>query len=160
MADNDVLNGGDDNDYLYGDTGNDRISGDAGDDVVYGEDGDDDLAGGTGIDLLGGGIGADDFIFASGDSGNTLGTADRIIDFSSAQGDRIDLSAIDAVTGGSDDAFTFIGDSAFGNVAGQLRAETISGTTYVMGDVDGDGIADFVIKLDGTVPLSGGDFLL
>lgn len=160
MADNDVLNGGNDTDYLYGDTGNDRVSGDAGDDVVYGEDGDDDLAGGTGIDLLGGGSGADDFIFANGDTGSTLNTADRIIDFSSAQGDRIDLSAIDAIAGGGDDAFTFIGDTAFGNVAGQLRYESISGSTYVMGDVDGDGTADFIIKIDGTAPLSGSDFLL
>lgn len=160
MADDDVLNGGNDNDYLYGDTGNDVVAGNSGDDVLYGEDGDDDLTGGSGIDLLGGGIGADDFIFAGGDSGSTFETADRIIDFSSAQGDRIDLSAIDAIAGGGDDAFSFTGDTAFGNVAGQLRAEVVGGSTYVMGDVDGDGIADFVIKLDGSVPLSGSDFLL
>ena len=145
---------------LEGGSGIDTLMGDDGDDVLYGQDGIDTLTGGTGFDYLNGGAGADSFVFASGDSGNTLATADLIVDFSSAQGDRIDLSAIDAITGGGDNAFAFIGSAAFGTIAGELRSETIFGNTYVMGDVDGDGIADFIIKLDGDVPLTGGDFLL
>ena len=59
-----------------------------------------------------------------------------------------------------DDGFAFIGSAAFGNIAGQLRAETIFGNTYIQGDVDGDGVADFMIKLYGDVTLGSGDFLL
>ena len=175
---NDVLNGDGGNDRLFGDVGddvlgggigtdvleggadNDQLSGGSGIDTLYGQDGDDVLSGGADFDTLVGGLGADRFAFASGDSGNSLATADRIVDFNTAQGDRIDLGAIDAVTGGGDNGFSFIGSAAFSNIAGQLRAETIFGNTYVMGDTNGDGVADFVIKLDGNVPLTGGDFIL
>ena len=34
------------------------------------------------------------------------------------------------------------------------------GNTFVQGDIDGDGVADFVIQVDGTVNLVGGDFIL
>lgn len=155
----DVLNGGADSDVLEGGSDNDTLAGGSGDDTLYGEDGTDVLTGGAGFDTLVGGLGADRFAFAAGDS-LTLNTADRIVDFSTAQGDRIDLTAIDAITGGGDNAFSFIGSAAFSNVAGQLRTEVIFGNTYVMGDVNGDGVADFFIKLDGTVPLGAGDFML
>lgn len=160
MADDDSLSGGNDNDYLYGDVGNDALFGGVGNDVIYGENGVDTLTGGAGIDYLHGGSGADTFVFAAGDSGTIFGTADLIADFSSAQGDRIDLTAIDAVAGGGDNPFTFIGGAAFGNVAGELRYELIGGNTYVMGDTNGDSMADFVIRVDGAVVLTGADFLL
>jgi hypothetical protein len=67
---------------------------------------------------------------------------DRIEDLQS--GDIIDLSDIDAnqnVAGNQ--AFTFVGDAAFSNVAGELRATA----NLVQGDVNGDGIADFQINL-------------
>ena len=156
----DVLGGGIGIDVLEGGADNDTLSGGSGVDTLYGQDGDDVLSGGADFDTLVGGLGADRFAFASGDTGSTLATADRIVDFSTAQGDRIDLSAIDAVTGGGDDGFSFIGSAAFSNVAGQLRAEVFFGNTYVMGDTNGDGIADFVVKIDGNVPLSGSDFIL
>lgn len=157
---NDVLNGGLDDDVLEGGVDNDNLTGSGGNDTLYGEDGTDILSGEGGFDTLVGGAGADRFSFGGFDIGNTLNTADRIVDFSTAQGDKIDLTAIDAVAGGGDNVFSFIGTAAFSNVAGQLRTEVIFGNTYVMGDVNGDGVADFFIKLDGSVPLSAGDFLL
>ena len=67
---------------------------------------------------------------------------DRITAF--AVGDKIDLSPIDAIAGGADDAFTFIGTNvAFTNAAGQLRTIDVAGNVFVQGDLDGDGIADF-----------------
>lgn len=177
-AGNDQLNGQDGNDYLFGDIGNDALDGGdgidhleggldndtliggVGNDTLYGQDGIDVVNGGAGVDFLNGGAGADRFVFAGGDSGATIATADRIGDFAQGQGDRIDLSAIDAVAGGADNAFSFIGNAAFGNVAGQLRYEQISGVTYVQGDTDGNGVADFIIRLDGLHTLTGGDFLL
>ena len=114
-----------------------------------------------GVDFLNGGTGADRFYFFElGDTGNTNATADRIGDLSQAQGDIIDLSQMDAVAGGANNAFTFIGSAAFSNVAGQLRYQQISGTTYVQGDIDGNGVGDFVIRIDGAVTLTAGDFAL
>jgi hypothetical protein len=59
---------------------------------------------------------------------------------------------------GGDQAFSFIGTGAFSNTAGQLRYEQISGNTYVEGDTNGDGVADFMIRFDGLHALVSGDF--
>lgn len=77
--------------------------------------------------------------------------------------DKIDLALIDAnINPGAagDQAFDFIGGSAFSNTAGELRAEVIGGNTIVMGDVDGDGVNDLEIMLIGVPPLDAADFLL
>ena len=137
------------------------MSGGAGNDTLYGDTGTDVLSGGAGVDQLFGGADRDVFRFtAASDSGTTLATADRIRDFSQAQGDLIDFSGIDAITGGSNDGFSFIGASVFGRIAGQLRAEVIGGQTLVSGDVDGDGVADFLIRVDGVHALTAADFFL
>ncbi len=81
------------------------------------------LTGGGGKDALTGGAGADSFRYtAIGDSGMGAANRDVIADFSHAQHDRIDLSAIDArgnVAG--DQAFAFLGTGAFTGVSGQLH---------------------------------------
>ena len=80
-----------------------------------------------------------------------VGAADSITDFDAGDAgtrvDRIDLSAIDARTGPSNQAFTFIGTAAFSNVKGQLRVEQAGTTVKITGDVNGDAIADFEIDL-------------
>lgn len=156
----DGLFGENGNDYLYAGSGNDQLSGGAGTDTLYGDDGNDFLNGGGGVDYLIGGSGADIFNFDIDDTGATFGTADWIFDFDASAGDRINLGFVDAIDGGGDDAFTFIGSSAFSNVAGQLRAELINGSTYVMGDINGDGIADLIIRVDTPAPLTAADFTL
>ena len=159
----DNLMGGNGTDLLYGGADDDVISGGAGTDTLYGEAGSDGLFGGAGVDQLFGGAGADFFgLLAVTDSGTTLATADRLRDFSKAQGDRINLDSIDAnsIGGTANDAFSFIGSGAFTGVAGQLRAEVIGGETRVTGDVNGDGVADFLIRIDGVHTLVAGDFLL
>jgi Ca2+-binding RTX toxin-like protein len=152
-ANNDTLNGGDGNDVLLGGDGNDTLSGGIGNDLVEG---------GTGRDFLTGGDGLDRFRFDDGHfSGTTDVTADRIFDFSQSQGDRIDLSLTDAINGGADNAFTFIGTGAFTGVAGQLRFQQFGNSfTLVSGDTNGDGLADFAIRIDGLVTLVAGDFVL
>lgn len=90
-----------------------------------------------------------------------LAGRDTIFDFSGTAGDRIDLQSIDAKSStAADDAFTFIGTAKFSKVAGQLRYEKLSSDTYIYGDVNGDGTADFAINLDDAVALSKGLFLL
>lgn len=48
--------------------------------------------------------------------------------------DKIDLSAIDAVAGGADNAFTWIGSNAFSGAQGQLRIQSTSEGLILQGD--------------------------
>ena len=167
----DHLDGGLNPDQLYGESGNDVLIGGNGHDTLFGGEGGDVLKGGRGTDWVEGGAGrdqlyggleADTFAFGNGDFGGaTTGTADVIHDFSKAEGDLIDLSAVDADTGQSgDQAFAFIGTAAFSRSAGELRYEQSGGNTYVTGDTDGDGTADFMILLGSAHMLTGGDFVI
>jgi len=91
----------------------------------------------------------------------TSGTADRIHDFSQAEGDQLDFSNVDANTlTGGDQAFSFIGNAAFGHHAGELRYYQQSGVTYVAGDTNGDGVADFTVRIDALHTLQASDFIL
>ena len=90
-AGNDALNGRAGNDILDGGTGNDRLTGSAGNDRLTGGAGNDILDGGTGRDVLTGGVGADRFRFTAPRSFGAA-QADRITDFTSSEGDRIEIS--------------------------------------------------------------------
>lgn len=147
--------------HLLGWAGDDRLSGGAGDDDLAGGDGNDVLAGGAGNDVLYGGAGADRFVFGADILGSTLTASDRIADFSHDEGDRINLTAIDANTlTAADDAFRFIGTKAFTGVAGQVRYYFLDGNTIVEGDVDGDGVADGMGIVAGQHALVASDFVL
>jgi Ca2+-binding RTX toxin-like protein len=133
------LSGGGGGDYLVGGNGNDTLDGGAGSDS---------LIGGYGADIMTGGTEADIFHFLTPEDSNSLGTLyDRITDFSAAEGDRINLSPIDAnslVAG--DQAFTWIGNgNAFTGAAGELRF--VGG--QLQGDLDGDLNADLTINVNG-----------
>ncbi len=85
---------------------------------------------------------------------------DTITDFQDGL-DKIDLSAIDAITGGADDGFQFIGNAAFvRGASGLLQVTTTATQTIVQGDVNGDGRADFKIILTGVHVLDANDFIL
>lgn len=159
---NDVLSGGSGHDTIFGGTYNDLLMGDGGNDKLYGDSGNDTLIGGIGRDTLEGGAGADLFVFASLTDSPSSGYRDTINDFGRGA-DRIDLSGIDANTAlAGDQAFAFLGKTAFSGVAGQLIFRTISGTqdSLVLGDVNGDGTADFSIRMLGAQLFSAGDFVL
>ena len=153
-------NGG--NDVITGSASADVINGGGGLDTLSGGAGNDTIVGGLGIDQLFGGADADKFIFLRTDSGRTTALSDTILDFASAQGDRIDLLGIDAnaTNGTADDAFTFIGTGAFTNVAGQLRYEAVGTDSYVSGDYNGDGRHDFMIHLTAVTSVAAADFYL
>ncbi|MFE0753923.1 calcium-binding protein, partial [Inquilinus sp. NPDC058860] len=119
------------------------------------------LTGGGGKDVLTGGAGADRFVFGAGHSATGSANADRITDFSHAQGDRIDLSLIDANTGtAGNQAFSFIGTDAYTGVAGQLRYVVSNGDAVIAGDTNGDKVSDFNIVLDNVGSLQASDFVL
>lgn len=145
----DDLTGGWTKTTINGYGGNDRLDGGAGNDI---------LIGGKGIDKLIGGAGRDTFVFATGDTGKTNKTADLIADFNAKQ-DLIDLTGYDANSkkGGMQD-FDFIGTDAFSKHAGELRYAKQGGDTWIQGDTNGDGKADFIIHLDGLVKLTESHF--
>lgn len=149
-------------DRLTGDAKVNIIDGGAGDDVLSGGSGNDQLIGGSGFDDLYGGAGSDRFIFQTAKVLGTSKTAtDTIFDFSQKEKDLIDFSAIDAnLKKVGDQAFTFIGTAKFSNTAGELRYEKAKADTYVYGDIDGNGKADFVLHIDAALNLKAGDFLL
>ncbi|MFP1631676.1 calcium-binding protein [Zhengella sp. ZM62] len=155
------INGRAGDDTVAGGAGNDTLIGDAGDDLLLGNNGNDTLIGGQGRDVLHGGNHADTFVYrALSDSGVLYAGRDRIQDFLSGT-DVIDLSALDADTGtAGDQAFTLVG-GAFTGAAGQLRIWEAAGLTFIEGDVDGNGHADFRIELLGTgLGIDAGDFVL
>ncbi|WP_225770998.1 calcium-binding protein [Inquilinus sp. Marseille-Q2685] len=146
---------------LSGSQGNDSLVGDTWANTLLGWNGNDVLAGAGGRDILTGGAGADRFVYGSAAQSVVGANADRITDFSHAQGDRIDLSAIDANTAAAgNQAFGFIGTAAYGGVAGQLRYVARDGVTTIGGDIDGDRITDFHITLTGISALVAADFVL
>jgi hypothetical protein len=86
--------------------------------------------------------------------------ADTITDFNHAQGDKIDLSDIDAKTEAEgDQAFTYIGTIAFSTDAtGQLRLDPKTGILY--GSTNADVAPEFAILLSGIKNLVPEDFVL
>jgi serralysin len=136
-----------------GNGANNRITGSRGADTLKGLAGNDRITGGDGADVLTGGRGADRFVFDPGDTGAIARRSDLITDFARADKDKIDLSAF-----GED--LHFIGLRAFSGTAGEVQRTIQDGETRLRGDLDGDGQADFVIRLAGEVMLFAGDLIL
>jgi Ca2+-binding RTX toxin-like protein len=146
-------------DRLTGGDGDDHLDGGRGDDQLHGDAGRDELTGGVGRDQLFGGAGADRFVYTAVAQSTVASSGRDIIkDFSRAEGDRIDLGAIDAVAGGADDPFTWV--AAFSGQAGQLSYRQLGDYGLAQVDLDGDRIADFSISVVGTTALQAGDFVL
>jgi hypothetical protein len=159
---NNHIIGAEQSDQLSGLNGNDRLNGGGARDLLLGGDGNDTLTGGHGSDTVVGGAGADTFTFGIADfSREIASTDDRIDDFSHSQGDRIHLSTLDANTlTPVNDKLVFVGTSAFHGRPGELRYEVKGGDAYVMGDLNGDKMADFQIQLIGVKALQAEDFVL
>jgi hypothetical protein len=161
LGGDDLLRGVDGDDTIEGGDGADWISGGLGTDALLGGAGDDRLSGGEGADTLTGGGGRDVFAFRDGDSAATWAEADIVSDFDQGAAETLRLDAIDADTvAGGNQAFSWLGAGAFTGVAGQLHYVQSAGNTFIEGDTDGDGDADFVIRLDGLHGLVAGDFVL
>ena len=137
------------------------ITSGAGKDVLTGGAGNDRFTGGLGQDVMTGGLGGDRFIFTDIADSAVGAARDKIMDFSSVQGDLVDLSAMDANSGVyGDQAFSFIGNAAFSGVAGQLRYTLSNGNLILAGDTNGDGAAEFQIGLTNTAGIGLGDLVL
>ena len=85
---------------------------------------------------------------------------DVITDFNPADGDKIDLSRMDAdFTRNGDQPFRFIGTALF-SAPGQLRYMSVGADTVVQGDMVGDHLPHFEIELMGNYALTLSDFIL
>jgi len=140
------------------------LTGNSGANILNGSAGNDSLIGGLGKDNLTGGLGADKFKFNAGaETGITATTRDIITDFNHSQGDKIDLSAIDANT-------AFAGNNAFSapTVGGTFSGVFAnSGELYfdqsahiLYGNNDADSTADFSIQLTGVSSLAAAEFVV
>ncbi len=148
---------------VVGSTAGDTITGDAGANGLWGMNGNDVLTGGGGADALKGGAGSDTFVYkAIADSTVAGAGRDSINDFSHVEGDRIDLSAIDADgnVGNGDTAFTFLGGGAFTGAGHELQVVAVTGGQMVLADVNGDKVADMQINVVSATTLAAGDFVL
>ena len=140
--------GGRGDDDLDGNEARNRLEGGGGRDRLDGDGGADRIDGGFGRDTLTGGRGGDVFRFL--DAGAADG--DHILDFGDGA-DRIDLSALD---GAPRRGLDWIGGDAFSGRAGELRH--VAGR--LAADLDGDGAADFTIRLDPDADLGRADLIL
>jgi Ca2+-binding RTX toxin-like protein len=154
-----------------------NLIGSAGSDVLIGNSQANTIFGGSGFfggsdnnrDTISGGGGADTLIAGYGDTFvyervgvSKVGAADTIVGFSHSAGDLIDLSAIDAISGKvhlGDQAFVF-GGSTFTRTAGELIQVAFAGGYQVIGDINGDGRADFEIRVETSSALLAADFVL
>ena len=131
-----------------------NVTGSGGNDRLAGNDSANVINGLGGQDVLSGRGGNDRFVFDSVSHAN----GDTVTDFTT--GDQLDFHAMDANSNVSgDQAFTWLDTGGFTGSAGQLREYDRDGAHYVAGDVNGDGVADFTIKISGNTNLSSGDFM-
>jgi Ca2+-binding RTX toxin-like protein len=135
---------------LQGNGGDNLLSGNDGVDTLNGGDGDDEIIGGAGNDLLRGGSGADVFVVTAGVQG--LLETDQVYDFSATEGDIIDLSWAFAGT------ISLV--SGFGKHAGEMTLSFVGGSTTLKLDINGDGRADYQMRVNGDVTGESGDWLL
>lgn len=121
------------------------------------------LTGGPGVDTLSGGAGADRFVYerVSDSAGPGAWERDRVLDFSSFEGDRIDLRGIDADPGRpGQQGFSFIEAAEFSrtDATGQLRFDGQAHLLYA--SVDADAQAELVVELVGVSALGAQDMVL
>ena len=171
------VTGSEHGDELTGDSEPNALQGLGGADELTGGGGADTLTGGAGQDELTGGGGKDTFVFSAA-ADSTSAAWDTIDDFVSLalasardddedkDPDQLDLSALAGTL-----SFIEEEDGAFDGAAGQGQVRYVHGTsgsgseasehTDVEVDVNGNGSADFVVRLLGDhYDLAAGDFIL
>ncbi|MFE0754481.1 calcium-binding protein [Inquilinus sp. NPDC058860] len=172
LGGDDIATGADYADYFYGGDGNDVLDGGAYHDGLQGGAGDDTIIGGAGNDDLHGddlydATGADRFVYTSLADTEVTSNAnfrEKIHDFSHAEGDIVDLGAIDADgdAANGDTAFTITYGTTYTGAGAELLITTVgTGRSFlVRADVDGDHRTDFLVQIFADAPLTAADFVL
>ena len=148
--------------WIYGNGFGCTLKGLGGADYIVGGGGNDSITGGGGADLLWGQAGADRFVFSALTDFAPSATPDTIGDFSNADGDKINLSAIDPnSTLAGNQAYSFIGTAAFSATGlSQVRYVVQGADVLVEIDTTRDQVADQTLLLYGVSALVAADFVL
>jgi len=144
-----LAQGGRGNDWITGGSGNDNLLGDEGNDQLIGGTGNDTLNGGAGRDNLRGGAGADRFVYSDVSDMGLRTTSDVLRDFTSGS-DKLDFTGL---------GLRFVGGSFTGTAGDFCFVRDATGGTLWL-DIDGNNVADYSLRLDGTFMLATTDFLL
>jgi Ca2+-binding RTX toxin-like protein len=159
---NQYMSGNEGGNVLNGLGGADRLDGRGGNDLLLGGEGDDLFFGGAGADQMSGGGGADQFVYyVTSETGHVLGTFDVITDFNAGQGDKINVSQMDAnkLAAGSQD-WTFVGAGDPFTAPGQIGVGTDGTNTFIIlndGNNPNDGVA---IQISGVHNVDASWFVL
>jgi Ca2+-binding RTX toxin-like protein len=141
---------------------NQTLKGTSKNNVLKGDNGNDTLIGALGADTLTGGEGEDVFTYNKiSESGVKISKRDTITDFNQTEGDKIDLSAIDAnLKQAGKQPFSFIEEETFSstNATGQLRFDKETHILY--GSINANDKPEFAIFLNGVNTLTIDDFIL
>ncbi len=144
------MRGGIGNDKLYGDAGVDVLLGGTGNDIIYADSSDRVVSGGAGTDtvILSSGNDTIGSSMALSAENVQLGDGDDVyaIALSSPLGISFDLGGIDGTNG-----FRFDGGAATDEAGASLTG---------VGDVNGDGLADFVVGAPGVDGHAGEAYLV
>jgi hypothetical protein len=152
---------------IVGNVVDNTLSGLGGSDTLDGGGGNDRLFGGIGNDQMTGGKGLDTFVvlaesvYSSKAPGGHALEIDFVYDLRAIEGDKIDLSFIDAdISTVDNDSFHLVG--AFSKHASEMTLvyTAASNQTVLSLDVDGDGKADYQMKITGDVHLDSGGWVL
>jgi hypothetical protein len=146
---------------ITGSAGANFLSGEDGNDLLFGGNGDDTLLGGKGRDQFTGGSGADTIVLRDESVAQPALEIDEILDFNVAEGDRLNLMAVDAdTTLNGDQAFEIV--AGFTGDAGQVFMFYSAGqnVTTLRLDVNGDGHPDYQLRINGDVTGDTGWLLL
>lgn len=142
----DQIDGYDGNDRLFGGAGNDRLYGKGGDDRLFGQAGNDTfVADGQGSNIWTGGKGADMFQVSGLTWDKTSPTT--VTDFNARQGDKLDLIEFSPLLYNEADELRYIGKKEFSGTEGLVEIRMQDGLVSI--DSNGDGIADWGLRLDG-----------
>lgn len=149
-----------------GDTlsGIEAIYGSIRDDALTGDDFPNTLLGNTGADRLAGGGRADTFMYRAVSDSTVAGAGrDVILDFSQAEGDKINLWAIDADgnAANGNTAFVYAAGGAFTGIGHEVVVQSGgTGVSLLYADLNGDKVADFAIEVQSAIQVTGSDLVL
>ena len=125
-----------------------NLTGNEFDNFLTGNDGINVIVGGLGLDTLRGNGGGDAFLWSSVDEIG-LSSWDIVADYSSAQGDVLHFTNIDAdETVAGDQNFSFIGPAAF-TAPGQINWFSNGTDTFIQLNTNADPAADAILQLSG-----------
>jgi serralysin len=140
------------NNRLTGNSASNTLNAGAGSDMIIGNAGSDTLIGGLDRDTLTGGSESDTFVYRSTNESKVgLSNRDVITDFKGSEGDKIDLSAIDAFSGlAGNQAFTYIGSDPFSGTRGEVRFAS----SILQANTGTDKMVDMEVELKGVTTFS------